>query len=389
MNLVARSGGKGRTGDPGPDRRAVRGARALLGHLLGRRAAEGRPRYEALGAGRRAHPRPRALQRAPVRDARRVQLQRLREHPRRARRRWTRRRDRLDAGLVADPRSACATCRRRYCYYGFPTAAQFFTRCDSNGCAAGSTLEEAILYGFLELVERDGVALWWYNRVRRPARGRRPASRCPYWDEMQRYYRDELGRELRALDLTTDLGIPVVRGRLAAAGRRAVEDVIVGFAAHLDPRVALPRALQEANQYLPAAAPRRRRTARRAIASTTRRRSAGGRRPRYANQPYLVPDPTAAPSEVRGLPAAWRRATSSGTWRRVCGAAAARGPGDAGPRPDAAGRRACRSRASWSRVCAISGGGWLRGGSTTCPVKLGWLARALAEDELNPISCFV
>jgi len=39
---------------------------------------------------------------------------------------------------------------------------------DSNGCAAGNTLEEAIVQGFLELVERDAYAIWWYNRLQRP-----------------------------------------------------------------------------------------------------------------------------------------------------------------------------------------------------------------------------
>src|SRR5271169_17328 len=38
---------------------------------------------------------------------------------------------------------------------------------DSNGCAAGNTLEEAIVQGFLELVERDSYAIWWYNRLQR------------------------------------------------------------------------------------------------------------------------------------------------------------------------------------------------------------------------------
>jgi oxazoline/thiazoline synthase len=55
-------------------------------------------------------------------------------------------------------------------YYGYPLPdTHRFCRADSNGCAAGNTLEEAILQGFLELVERDSVALWWYNRVQRPA----------------------------------------------------------------------------------------------------------------------------------------------------------------------------------------------------------------------------
>ena len=36
---------------------------------------------------------------------------------------------------------------------------------DSNGCAAGNTLTEAIVQGFLELVERDSYAICWYNRL--------------------------------------------------------------------------------------------------------------------------------------------------------------------------------------------------------------------------------
>src|SRR6202034_205717 len=51
-----------------------------------------------------------------------------------------------------------------YFFYRGP-AAQL---ADSNGCAAGNTLEEAIVQGFLELVERDAYAIWWYNRVQRP-----------------------------------------------------------------------------------------------------------------------------------------------------------------------------------------------------------------------------
>ena len=50
-----------------------------------------------------------------------------------------------------------------YFFYGGPAAFQ----ADSNGCAAGNTLEEAIVQGFLELVERDAYAIWWYNRLQR------------------------------------------------------------------------------------------------------------------------------------------------------------------------------------------------------------------------------
>jgi ribosomal protein S12 methylthiotransferase accessory factor len=56
-----------------------------------------------------------------------------------------------------------------FCYFNYPHGqAQPFCLACSNGNAAGNTLEGAILQGFFELVERDSVALWWYNRVRRP-----------------------------------------------------------------------------------------------------------------------------------------------------------------------------------------------------------------------------
>ena len=50
-----------------------------------------------------------------------------------------------------------------YFFYSGPAA----FRADSNGCAAGNTIEEAIVQGFLELVERDAYAIWWYNRSQR------------------------------------------------------------------------------------------------------------------------------------------------------------------------------------------------------------------------------
>jgi ribosomal protein S12 methylthiotransferase accessory factor len=40
---------------------------------------------------------------------------------------------------------------------------------DSVGCAAGPTLEEAMARALLELIERDALAIWWYNRLRRPS----------------------------------------------------------------------------------------------------------------------------------------------------------------------------------------------------------------------------
>ena len=56
-----------------------------------------------------------------------------------------------------------------FCYFAYQSADPLFARANSNGCAAGAVIEEAILQGILELIERDAVALWWYNRLRRKA----------------------------------------------------------------------------------------------------------------------------------------------------------------------------------------------------------------------------
>ena len=271
-----------------------------------------------------------------------------------------------------------------YCYYGFRDHGQFFTRCDSNGCAAGSSLEEAILYGFLELLERDSVALWWYNRLRRPAVDTRSFA-LPYWEEMERHYRHELHRDLHALDLTSDLGIPAI----AVVSRRTdreVEDIIVGFAAHLDPAAALLQAVKEANQYLPSVREEGpdRSTRYRLYSEETVR---WWKTATYANQPYLVPDPEAPARRASDFP--HLSTHDYGEDARAC-LRAAEGAGlevlvlDQ-TRPDV-GLPVARvvvpgMRHFWRRL----GPGRLY----DVPVKLGWLERPLREDEVNPISCFV
>ena len=134
-------------------------------------------------------------------------------------------------------------------YYQVPQrAGQVFCVAGSNGNAAGGSPEDAVVQGFLELVERDATALWWYNRTRAAAVDL--AAFADEWNsEMRRVHRS-LNRELWALDLTSDFGIPV----FAALSRRTdkpAEDIMLGFGAHFDPRLALRRALTELNQLLP------------------------------------------------------------------------------------------------------------------------------------------
>ncbi len=118
---------------------------------------------------------------------------------------------------------------------------------DSNGCAAGNTIEEAIVQGFLELVERDAYAIWWYNRLQRPQVDLRRFDDSYVRDLQNRLA--ETGRRLWVLDITSDLGIPafVAITHWMQNGRENIE---FGSGAHFDARIAVLRALTELNQFL-------------------------------------------------------------------------------------------------------------------------------------------
>lgn len=172
-----------------------------------------------------------------------------------------------------------------YAFYDVPLpAGHRFCRADSNGCAAGSCLEEAVLQGFLEIVERDALALWWYNRARRPG-GDLESFRNPWFTALTAEL-ERLGRRVWILDLTTDLGIPtfvaISRGISPRPG-----DLILGAGAHLDPALAISRALSEITQFLPgflAGRPRR-------VLSED-----------PGEAPYLLPDPDRPPLTAGDLP---------------------------------------------------------------------------------------
>lgn len=134
------------------------------------------------------------------------------------------------------------------CWFGHRGSGQGWVA-DSNGCAAGNTLAEAVLAGLLELVERDAVAIWWYNRLRCPAVDLAAAD--DPWLAGARHRFAAIGRPVHALDVTSDLGIPVVVAVSAPAVPRGPGDpVLMGFGAHPDRAVAVRRAVGEAAQML-------------------------------------------------------------------------------------------------------------------------------------------
>jgi bacteriocin biosynthesis cyclodehydratase domain-containing protein len=264
------------------------------------------------------------------------------------------------------------------CYFGYRSPDPLFARADSNGCAAGSVPEAAVLQGLLELIERDAVAIWWYNRLRRPAVDLESAD-DPYVSALRRHY-GTLRRELWALDVTTDFDVPT----FAALSRRvdqAEEDIIYGFGAHLDANVALVRALTELNQSLEAVPT--------ATGPESTRTYLGGedavrwwRTVTTGNAAYLVPDAEATPKRLQDF----KNVASDDLHQdilRCSRIALARGIEILvldQTRPDV-GLPVVRVVAPGLRHF------WARFGPGRLydvPVRQGWLSRSLEEGELNP-----
>ena len=246
-----------------------------------------------------------------------------------------------------------------------------------NGCATGNTLEEAVLHGLYELIERDAIGVWWYNRLSMPGVDI-TAFDDPWLSGLPAYYRT-LGREVVALDLTHDFGIPVIAG-ISYQSDEPRERIHIGFGCHLDVATALRRAMLEVRQafsiwhsedehqgeeikntYLY-----------RWLTKATR-----------ASQPYVVPDSSVPPrtrAEFPSPPGPDMLASINLCQRVVEAQGLEVLVGDL-TRPDVGlpavrvivpGLREFRPRFAPGRLYDV-------------PVNLGWIDRPLSEEELNPI----
>lgn len=113
----------------------------------------------------------------------------------------------------------------------------------SNGCALGGSLEEAILYGIFEVVERDSFLMTWYAQL--------PLSRLdPYSinDEELRLMIDRAraaaGYDIYLYNSTMEHGIPSVWA-LAKNRKQKGLNIICAAGAHLDPIRAVKSAVHE------------------------------------------------------------------------------------------------------------------------------------------------
>jgi ribosomal protein S12 methylthiotransferase accessory factor len=120
----------------------------------------------------------------------------------------------------------------------------------SNGCALGGCLEEAILYGILEVAERDAFLMTWYAEMPVPRIDPRSAK-----DRMIpttiRTLEAETGYRTMIFDTTLEQGIPCF-WVMAVAPAEVPEGpkLVCAAGSHLDPERAIENALGELGPML-------------------------------------------------------------------------------------------------------------------------------------------
>jgi ribosomal protein S12 methylthiotransferase accessory factor len=129
--------------------------------------------------------------------------------------------------------------------YDAPGQCQKLFLSNTNGLASGNVIEEAILHGLLEVIERDAISTAQFSRdlgkeiVLTEDDG--------YLYELTRKFQDA-GMELKVWLVPTDTGIPTV---IAVTDDVKLKDpalLVMGAGSHLKPEIAVARAITEAAQ---------------------------------------------------------------------------------------------------------------------------------------------
>ena len=133
-----------------------------------------------------------------------------------------------------------------FCPYLTSNNEKYIVMSDSNGLASGNNIEEAILHGLLEVIERDQVFISEYNRLpfKRIIPESVPAVCKPTID-----YLIDKGYQVSILSGTTDIPVPFIAAFIHH--KKSPSNCSVAYGCHPDPALAFERALTEAIQLLP------------------------------------------------------------------------------------------------------------------------------------------
>ncbi|WP_440946266.1 YcaO-related McrA-glycine thioamidation protein [Methanosarcina sp. T3] len=129
--------------------------------------------------------------------------------------------------------------------YDAPGQCQKLFLSNTNGLASGNVLEEAILHGLLEVIERDAISTAQFTR--NLGKEIVLTEEDGYLYELARKFKDS-GIDLKIWLVPTDTGIPTI---IAATDDVKLKDpalLVMGAGSHLKPEIAIARAITEAAQ---------------------------------------------------------------------------------------------------------------------------------------------
>lgn len=155
---------------------------------------------------------------------------------------WTRARSLTEGGAVLIPTEFVSLPS-----YPIGGAASLISQHTTNGFAAGNNLEEAVLQALLEVIERHNV--WLAQRVDGLVKGicLSEVKPAPLRNIIRAAQAE--GMETSLYLISTDLAIPTVTALLRGR-KEGLPAYSAGFGCHLDPGIAVQRALTEAVQML-------------------------------------------------------------------------------------------------------------------------------------------
>lgn len=152
---------------------------------------------------------------------------------------WTEGWDLLNSKKIIVPTNAV------YHPYDAPGLSTKLFRTNTNGLAAGNSIEEAILHGILEVLERDALSTAEFNRS--------PGKEIILTDQDEELYTllnmcKSKNVELKLWLLPHDTSVPTVVAVMDDIELKDPALLVMGAGSHLDPSIAIKRAITEAAQ---------------------------------------------------------------------------------------------------------------------------------------------
>lgn len=123
---------------------------------------------------------------------------------------------------------------------------QSLFKSNTNGLASGNSLEEAILHGIFEVIERDAWSIFELTHKNSSQIDPDSIESKTINDALLKFSENEIN--IKLMDLTADIDVPTIA---ASADDTLLKDaglLTLGIGTHLDPEVAILRALTEVAQ---------------------------------------------------------------------------------------------------------------------------------------------